>query len=74
MARKKVEKVIEGYSKLETYCIWLNEYYESLRQSGFKDDIALSMIQNKDTFPEWVSFSEVTKAEIIKHIEDTEDE
>jgi hypothetical protein len=74
MARKKVQEVeSDQYSKLETYCIWLNEYYESLRKAGFKDDVALAMLQSKESFPEWVSFKDVTKADIVRHVEDEED-
>ncbi len=32
----------EEYTALEMYCIWLNEYYNSLLRAGFKSDLALS--------------------------------
>ena len=65
MARKKVEKETESsYSKLEEYCIWLNEYYNALLKSGFEDSIARAMIIDKDSYPEWVSFKTPTKAQI----------
>lgn len=72
MARKKIKVESDQYSKLETYCIWLNEYYESLRKAGFKDEVALAMIQSKESYPEWVSFKDVTESDIINHIEDDE--
>ena len=74
MARKKASVEVSSYSKLDEYCIWLNEYYVSLKRAGFKEDVALSMIQNRDSYPDWVNFAGVTKAQIIEHIEDTEEE
>ena len=61
MAAKKkpvtrAKKVIDldTYNALDAYCIALNEYYKSLRRSGFAEDIALYMITEKDSFPDWI--------------------
>jgi len=36
MARKPTKALEDqGYSKLDSYCIGLNEFYKSLRKSGF---------------------------------------
>ena len=71
--KRKVKTVAdEGYSKLEEYCIWLNEFYKSLRRAGFTNDNALWLIATKDSFPDWIN--EPTKSEIEKHFEDEEDE
>lgn len=71
--KKKVKTVAdEGYSKLEEYCIWLNEFYKSLRKAGFNNDNALWLIATKDAFPEWIN--EPNANEILKHLEDEEDE
>ena len=72
--RKRVVKTVEPetYSKLEEYCIWLNEYYKSLRKSGFNNDNALWLIATKDSFPDWIS--EPTTADVIKHIEEEEED
>ena len=76
MARKKVAKVEldDSYSKLYSYCIWLNEYYTSLVKAGFKEDIVLGLISERASFPEWVSFANITKADIIEHMEETEED
>ena len=50
MARKRVID-LEDYSMLETYCIGLNEYYKSLRRSGFSVDHALYLITAPQTYP-----------------------
>ena len=55
MARKKA-KMDESYSELDVYCIWLNEFYVSLKRAGFDHSVALTMILDKDSYPEWVSF------------------
>jgi hypothetical protein len=49
----------ESYSKLEQYCIWLNEYYTALIKAGFKHDMAAMFVMEKDSYPDWVSFKPV---------------
>lgn len=67
MARKKVVKETESsYSKLEEYCIWLNEYYLALIKAGFDDPNARAMIVDKDSYPDWVSFKTPTKTDIAE--------
>lgn len=57
---KKVQTVDdESYSKLEQYCIWLNEYYKALRKAGFNHDMAAMFVIDKDSYPDWVSFKPV---------------
>jgi hypothetical protein len=75
--RKRAAKVIktvadESYSKLDQYCIWLNEYYRALKRAGFSEDMAFWLITNKDSYPDWVNGIKVR--DIIEHIEDEEDE
>ena len=72
--RKKRVKTVadEGYSKLEEYCIWLNEFYKSLRKAGFNNDNALWLIATKDAFPDWIN--EASKEDILRHIEEEEDD
>ena len=53
MARKA--KVMDDtYSALEMYCIGLNEYYKALRKAGFSTDIAMAMIMDKASYPDWL--------------------
>jgi hypothetical protein len=55
MARKASKALEEqGYSKLDAYCIALNEYYKSLRKAGFNEGLALFMITDKESYPGWI--------------------
>jgi hypothetical protein len=55
MARKATKKLVdEGYSKLDAYTIGLNEFYKSLRRSGFSVDLALGIICERSAFPDWI--------------------
>lgn len=55
MARK-VTKALEeqGYSKLDAYCIGLQEFWCSLKRAGFQDDIALAIIVEPSAYPGWI--------------------
>jgi hypothetical protein len=70
VTRKRTVKENE-YTKLDEYCIWLNEYYKALRRSGFNNDNALWMVATRESFPDWVQ--EPTLNDIRNHI-DEEDE
>lgn len=50
MGRRQVID-LDTYSQLDAYCIGLNEYYKSLRRSGFSVDHALYMISAPMTYP-----------------------
>ena len=50
MARKKAID-LEAYSMLDQYCIGLNEYYKSLRRSGFTVELALAILLEPATYP-----------------------
>lgn len=50
MARKKAID-LEAYSILDQYCIGLNEYYKSLRRSGFTVELALAILLEPATYP-----------------------
>lgn len=64
----------ESYTELEMYCIWLNEYYNALLKSGFKSDLALAFVMEKDSYPSWVSYGSPTEDEIKRLLEDDDDE
>jgi hypothetical protein len=51
---KRVTVVDENYTPLEQYCIALNEYYKALRKAGFPESICMSMIMDKDSYPDWI--------------------
>jgi hypothetical protein len=63
----------EEYTALEMYCIWLNEYYNSLLKAGFKSELALSFVMDKSSYPGWVEYKAPTEEEIKKYL-DEEDE
>ena len=53
--RTKVATVLsDDYTPLEKYCIAVNEYYKALRVAGFPVDISLSMIQDRNSYPDWI--------------------
>jgi len=55
MARKPTKALEDqGYSKLDSYCIGLNEFYKSLRKSGFGESIALYLITEPGAYPAWL--------------------
>lgn len=61
------------YNQLEIYCIWLNEYYSALIRAGFKSDVAMGLIVDKSSYPDWVNFK-LPNEEQIKNFMDEEDE
>jgi hypothetical protein len=61
------------YNQLEMYCIWLNEYYNALMRAGFKSDVAMGLIVDKTSYPDWVNFK-IPNEEEIKNFMDEEDE
>ncbi len=66
-ARKPRTVENEEYTALEMYCIWLNEYYNSLLKAGFKSDLALSFVMDKTSYPNWVEYKAPTEDEIKKY-------
>jgi hypothetical protein len=63
----------ESYSVLETYCIWLNEYYKALRKSGFSTDNSLWLVATKESFPDWVDYKAPTELDIQNLLDEDED-
>lgn len=70
--RVRTVKTFE-HTKLEVYAIWLNEYYKSLKDAGFPEDICLSLIMDKSSYPAWVNFEIPKNVDASKFI-DEEDE
>lgn len=80
MAVKKVVKAKkvapvenDSYSKLDEYCIWLDEFYRSLKKAGFAGDVALGIITDKNSYPEWIKFGKNTEALVAQKLEDEDD-
>lgn len=53
MPRKKVID-LDTYGKLDAWAIGLQEMYRALRKAGFAVDIALAIISDPDTYPDWI--------------------
>jgi hypothetical protein len=53
MAKKKVID-LDTYNALDQWAISLNEMYKALRRSGFAVDIALAIITDRDSYPDWI--------------------
>ena len=80
MAVKKVAKAKkvstvqnDSYSKLDEYCIWLDEFYRALRRAGLPVDICMGLITDKNSYPDWIKFGKNTEALITKALEEDED-
>jgi hypothetical protein len=55
MARKATKALEDqDYSKLDAYSIGLNEFYKSLRRAGFSVDLALAIIVERSSYPDWI--------------------
>ena len=56
MSKPRQKKVIdlETYSALDAYCICINEFYKSLRKSGFSETHAFWLISDRDAYPDWI--------------------
>jgi hypothetical protein len=71
---KRVRTVKNPYhTELEVYAIWLNEYFNALKEAGFPEDICLSLIMEKDSYPAWVEFKLPKNVNPSKYL-DEEDE
>ena len=71
---KRVRTVKNPYhTKLEVYAIWLNEYFNALKAAGFPEEICLSLIMEKDSYPAWANF-EIPKNLDARKFTDEEDE
>lgn len=74
MARKASKALEEqGYSKLDAYCIALNEYYKSLRKAGFNEGLALFMITDRDSYPGWILPEPIDPEKFGDYEDDDED-
>jgi len=72
---KKVTKQLEdqGYSKLDAYCIGLQEFWTSLKRSGFDDEIALAIIVEPSAYPGWILPDPIDPEKFGDYEDDDED-
>lgn len=80
MAVKKVAKAKkvstvkdESFTELDMYCIWLDEFYRSLRKAGLPSDICMGLITDKNAYPDWIKYGKNTDALVAKALEEDED-
>jgi len=73
MARKKQVIDLGTYSALDAHAIALNEWYKSLRRAGFSTDLALGIILERDSFPDWILPKLPNKIDPMPFEDDDED-
>lgn len=72
MARKKVID-LDTYSALDAWAISLHEMYRALIRAGFRSDIAMGLIMEKETYPDWILPSLPNRIDNIPYEDDDED-
>jgi hypothetical protein len=73
MARSKVID-LDTYSKLDQYCIGLNEYFKSLRRAGFSVEMALAFVLEPATYPATILPAPNWLPDLPEYYDDDEDE
>ncbi len=74
MARKQTKALEEqGYSKLDAYCIGLQEFWTSLKRAGFHDEIALAIIVEPSAYPGWILPDPIDPEKFGDYEDDDED-
>jgi len=73
MARKKQVIDLGAYSAMDAWAIALNEWYKSLRRAGFSTDLALGIILERDSFPDWILPKLPNKIDPMPFEDDDED-
>ena len=52
--KRKVRKSPEPLTKLEVFYIAKHEMYRAARKAGFSESVALYLMDNPDSMPDWV--------------------
>jgi hypothetical protein len=73
MARKKQVIDLGAYSAMDAWAIALNEWYKSLRRAGFSTDLALGIILERDSFPDWILPKLPNRIDPMPYEDDDED-
>lgn len=72
---KKITTVVdENYTALESYCIWLNEFYKALRKAGFSESIALTVMMDKMSYPDWIPYKMPKDVDIANYLDDEDED
>ena len=72
MARKKAID-LEDYNALDAYSIALHEWFKSLKKAGFTDSWIVTLITDKDAYPDWILPSIPNKLDPKPYEDDDED-
>ena len=72
MAKKKVID-LDTYNALDAWAISLHEMYRALIRAGFRSDIAMGLIMEKETYPDWILPSLPNRIDNIPYDDDDED-
>jgi hypothetical protein len=60
-------------NSMDMHAIALHEWYQSLRRAGFSVEVALGLMDNKSSFPDWL-IPQTTETDITPFYDDDEDE
>jgi hypothetical protein len=72
MAKKKVID-LDTYGALDAWAISLHEMYRALIRAGFRSDIAMGLIVDKDIYPDWILPSLPNRIDNIPYEDEDDD-
>ena len=66
----------ESYSRLELYCIAMNEYYKALRVAGFPADVCMTVMMDRNSWPDWMlpDIGMPNKMDPLEYIDDEDED
>jgi hypothetical protein len=66
----------ESYSRLELYCIAMNEYYKALRVAGFPTDVCMTVMMDRSSWPDWMlpDIGMPNKMDPLEYIDDEDED
>jgi hypothetical protein len=66
----------ESYSRLELYCIAMNEYYKALRVAGFPTDVCMTVMMDRSSWPNWMlpDIDMPNKMDPLEYIDDEDED
>lgn len=72
-ARRRRSVARKETTALDMHAIALHEWYQSLRRAGFSVEIAMGLMDNKNSMPEWL-IPQTADTDITPFQDDDEDE
>lgn len=65
----------ESYTKLELYCIAMHEYYKALRVAGFPTDVCMTVMMDRNSWPDWMMPEGIpNKIDPLEYIDDEDED